>query len=575
MSISFNEIPQNVLTPFTFVEFDNTNATRNLQGSQPYKILVFGQKLDSGIAETGKLYRVLDEGSAERLFGPSSMLHHIFVNLKRNNRVNEAWAIALPEPGSERLLTITEAAAETEYGLTLTKGSQTETISFSSDNDPTTEEIINGLLGQLRDSEAIGIVTLRDETLKLKLAEDWKAETSGPLSLAEAQDGRATGQIDMKDVATGDGFFSVYIGGLSYQVQVKTGDRASDIAPQLVSEINENPLSFVAAELSGNNDINLTAKQAGAIGLDIPIGFNYNEFDFFPQGLEGAEITPMGSSGRNPDISEVIGSLDEIQFNVIIMPYTDQENLRTLDTFLEDRWGPENPLDGHMFIGSGENPERQIEIAESLNSRQITMLDAGNFPGPAHLFAAAVAGLNSRFASIDPARPQQTLEVRGVLPPKAPKKREVRDQLLKAGVSTTTAQSGKVYIERLVTTYTRNAIGSLDPSYRDLAVKQTLSFLRWDFRRLFASRYPRHKLAMSDERIGPGQAVLTPKSAKAEAVALFRQWELAGLVEDIDQFKTEIVVQISPTDPNRLEFLMTPNLINQHRVIGAQISYIL
>ena len=122
-------------------------------------------------------------------------------------------------------------------------------------------------------------------------------------------------------------------------------------------------MSFVAAELSGNNDINLTAKQAGAIGLDIPIGFNYNEFDFFPQGLEGAEITPMGSSGRNPDISEVIGSLDEIQFNVIIMPYTDQENLRTLDTFLEDRWGPENPLDGHMFIGSGENPERQIEIA--------------------------------------------------------------------------------------------------------------------------------------------------------------------------------------------------------------------
>ena len=481
----------------------------------------------------------------------------------------------MPEPGSERVLNIDELTAETEYSLILTKGSQTETISYSTDTDPTIEEILDGLITQLQDSDAIAQAELREDRIFISLVDDSQIGVNGPITISEDEAGKATGQIDMKGVATADGIFSIYIGGLSYQIPVRKEDKASDVAPKLVKEINSNPLSFVEAELSGNNDIKLTSKQAGAIGLDIPILFNYNEFDFLPPGLERAEITPMGSSGPNPDISSVIEKLDEIQFNVIVMPYTDRENLRAIDRFLNERWGPETPLDGHAFIGSGENPERQIEIAELLNSRQITMLDAGGFPVPAHLFAAAVAGLNSRYASIDPARPQQTLEVRGILPPKIPKKREIRDQLLKAGVSTTTAQSGKVYVERLVTTYTRNPIGSLDPSYRDIAVKQTLSFLRWDFRRLFASRYPRHKLAMSDERIGPGQAVLTPKSAKAEAVALFRKWELAGLAEDIDQFKTELIVQISPTDPNRLEFLMTPNLINQLRVIGAQISYIL
>ena len=68
---------------------------------------------------------------------------------------------------------------------------------------------------------------------------------------------------------------------------------------------------------------------------------------------------------------------------------------------------------------------------------------------------------------------------------------------------------------------------------------------------------------------------MTPKVAKAEAIARFRLWEELGLVEDIDQFKEELIVERNAQDVNRLDFLLPPNLINQLRVVGVKIGFIL
>ena len=47
------------------------------------------------------------------------------------------------------------------------------------------------------------------------------------------------------------------------------------------------------------------------------------------------------------------------------------------------------------------------------------------------------------------------------------------------------------------------------------------------------------------------------------------------LVEGIDQFKNDLVVERNAQDVNRLDFLLGPDLINQLRVIGAQIQFLL
>ena len=98
-------------------------------------------------------------------------------------------------------------------------------------------------------------------------------------------------------------------------------------------------------------------------------------------------------------------------------------------------------------------------------------------------------------------------------------------------------------------------------------------YLRFTFRNRILARYPRHKLANDGTRFGAGQKIITPKLGKAEAVAWFREMEELGLVENFDQFKTDLVVERPSTDPNRLNFLLPPDLINQFVVGAASIQF--
>jgi phage tail sheath gpL-like len=49
--------------------------------------------------------------------------------------------------------------------------------------------------------------------------------------------------------------------------------------------------------------------------------------------------------------------------------------------------------------------------------------------------------------------------------------------------------------------------------------------------------------------------------------------ETLGLVENIEQFKTDLIVERNVQDPNRLDFLLPPDLVNQFIVGAAQIQF--
>ena len=80
---------------------------------------------------------------------------------------------------------------------------------------------------------------------------------------------------------------------------------------------------------------------------------------------------------------------------------------------------------------------------------------------------------------------------------------------------------GTVHLQRVITTYKVNAQGAEDISYLDVNTPLTLAYLRYDFRNYILRKYPCHKLANDGTRYGAGQAVITPKVGKAEAVAPF------------------------------------------------------
>ena len=77
------------------------------------------------------------------------------------------------------------------------------------------------------------------------------------------------------------------------------------------------------------------------------------------------------------------------------------------------------------------------------------------------------------------------------------------------------------------------------------------------------------KLADDGTRFGPGQAIVTPGIIKGELIAEYANDMWYGLVENITAFKANLIVERDPNDPNRVNVLYGPDLINQLRIFAV------
>lgn len=388
----------------------------------------------------------------------------------------------------------------------------------------------------------------------------------------------ATGDLTLGGAPTKAGTLKLYISGKKAQVAVAVGDSLDDIVIALAAVITADSDFDVTAAPNGvtAEQLDLTAKNKGEAGNDIDVRLNYFIGDELPEGLT-AVVTPMADGATNPDIQEVLDILDDEQFLLFTTPYKDAANLLALETELTARFGPLTQNDGYHITGARGTLSELNAIGDSRNS-QFTTIKRCSGPTNPYEQSAALAAAIAAAASIDPARPFQTLALPGVLAESESEKLtlEERNILLNHGIATDKVDAGgTVRIERVITTYKQNPAGADDVSYLDLNTLLTLSYLRYDFRNFWLNKYPRHKLANDGTQFGAGQAVMTPKVAKAEAIGRFRLWESLGLVEDIDSFKEQLIVERNSQDVNRLDFLLPPNLINQLRVVGVKIGFIL
>jgi phage tail sheath gpL-like len=386
----------------------------------------------------------------------------------------------------------------------------------------------------------------------------------------------ATGTFTVTGPATAAGTLSIYIGGQLVQVAVASGDAQNDIAAAINAAINAATDLPVTSGVS-TNVVTVTAKNKGTNGNKIDLRLNYQVDEATPAGVSVA-IVAMASGATNPVLTNLISAMGEEQYHIIANPYVDATSLTALEAELLDRWGPIRQNEGVAIAAASDTVGNLTTLGNSRNSKHSCIFGAYKYPTPPEEIAAAIAGVIALQGAIDPARPFQTLQLAGVLPPSEADRFvwSERNTLLFDGIASLNVGPGSVVqIERAITTYQLNAFAVPDISYLDVNVLLTLSYLRYSFKARMTSRYPRHKLAKDGTRFGPGQAVITPKVAKAECFNIFKEWELKGLVEGFDQFKNDLIVEINSSDPNRLDIRMSPDLINQLVVLGVQIQYLL
>lgn len=427
--------------------------------------------------------------------------------------------------------------------------------------------------------ELFGAGSIIHKMVAAVLANDKLTELSA-IAMADVGGGvAATGSFTFSGTATKAGTISLRIGGELYSVGVASGDDAADIATAVAAAITDDDNATVTAAVDGSVDekVNLTFKHKGLVGNYLDVRFNYSEDEAFPEGVS-ASVVAMANGTTDPDVSTALAALGDAQYHIISHPYTGSSNLNAIDDELNSRFGPTRQNEGYAFTGSSVGHSSLVTLGESRNNAHHSIIPSYKVPQAPWVVAAAVAAVVARYASIDAARPFKTLPVIGVDVPEVKERftMEERNLLLYAGISTLLpGADGQMRIERIISTYRKNGAGADDTAYLSANTHFTLSYIRYDWNNHVLRKFPRHKLASDLARVAPGQPIVTPNSMKAEVVSKFRDWEEKGYVEDGDQFKSDLIVEINASDKNRLDIYLSPNLINQFESSASQIGFLL
>jgi phage tail sheath gpL-like len=386
----------------------------------------------------------------------------------------------------------------------------------------------------------------------------------------------AHGTITVTGPATADGTIVLYPGGERVEVAVTNGDADTVIAAAINAAINAD-LDLPVTSTVSSAVATVTFRHKGTVGNDYSLRHSLRDGEALPAGV-GVAIVALASGATNPVLTTLIAAMGDTWFNIIAHPYTDATSLTALEAELASRFGPMRMIDGLAITAGAGSFSTLATLGEGRNSaHSVILAQPGiNTLTPGMEFAAEAAAIVARAGAADPARPFQTL---GFVHAQAPAETDLftieeRNLLLFDGIATTRAATGGVVqLDRVITTYQTNATGADDTAYLDATTLLTLMYLRYDWRQRIATKYPRHKLAADSSRLGSGQAVMTPALGKGEALGWFREKEKQGLVENFDLFKANLVCERNDSDPNRLDWLLPPDLINQLIVAAAQIQF--
>lgn len=384
----------------------------------------------------------------------------------------------------------------------------------------------------------------------------------------------ATGTITVTGPATAAGTAALMIAGQPVPVAVANAASANTVATAIGAAINAKTSLPVTAAVE-TNVVTLTARHKGTAGNDIDVRHSYYQGEALPAGI-GLAVVAMATGAGDPDYDAIWPAIADGEYRTIILAHNSAGVLASVEDELADRMGPMRMLESFCWTAKRGDLAALAAFGPTRNSEFVSNIGTGLSPTPPWEWAGNYGAIGGYYSAIDPARPLHTLRLDEVLPPaeNARFSRNDREALLAVGIATFAVDpGGNVTIERSVTSYQKDAFGQDSTAFLDAETVLTLSYIRLAVRARFLAKFPRHKLANDGTRFAAGQAIVTPSVLKAELVALMRELEEGGLVENLDQFKADLIVERDATDPTRVNALVPPDLVNQLRVAASQIQF--
>lgn len=393
-----------------------------------------------------------------------------------------------------------------------------------------------------------------------------------------ADDGAGTAAVHTVTItgpATESGQLNLYIGARRVRAGVSAADTATAMAAALAAAINADlDLPVTAASASGV--VTVTSRHKGECGN--AVGFAMNWF-----GEMGGERLPAGASvaiaqtvqgSGNPLLVGVISAMGDDPFDYIALPYTDTTSLNAMRDEMASRWNAIRMIYGHVYTAKVDALGNLTVLGDARNDPSLTIVGINNTPWPAYEIAPGYMGQTAPSLEVDPARPVHTLVVKGGLAPKVGYNFTEKQALIDHGIAPLAPDAGgEPAIVSAVTTYTKNAHGARDRSYQNVTTRANLTYIIRFLQARITQKFGRHKLADNGTRFGAGQAITTPNIIRAELVAAYSELEALGLVENTEAFKAALIVERDATNPDRVNVLFAPDLVNELKVFGMLVQF--
>ena len=438
--------------------------------------------------------------------------------------------------------------------------------------DPPNSPVISGGVGDARSRYG-------NSSMLARMVSDYRnADPFGELwcvGLADDPGATAAGNtVTVGGAPTASGTISLYVSGILYSVAVTTSMTSAQIATAVAAAITADPTCPVLATVVGAV-VTLTAVNKGLAGNEIDVRVNYGGApagESLPAGVTVTIATPQCAGGTvNPQLATALANLSNVEFDSIVLPYTDSISLDALQAFLSDatgRWSWSEQLYGHVFTAYRGTVAACTTFGAARNNQHESVLGFYDSPTPAWSVAAMLCGSVIGSLRNDPGQPVQTLPISGMLAPPVPSQfiMSERNTLLYDGISTFTVDSsGTCHIENLITTYQTNALGAPDDSYLEIETMFTLVYILQTLASVVNTKFARVKLAADGTRFSAGAPIVTPSTIKAEIIAQYQNMETDGYTQGSAVFAQNLIVQQNATNPNRIDVLFPATLINQLR----------
>jgi phage tail sheath gpL-like len=354
------------------------------------------------------------------------------------------------------------------------------------------------------------------------------------------------------------------MGDRTIEVPVKKTNTKEEVATAIDARINlDKTLPFastVAAEV-----VTLTARNAGLIAGDIVI---------VTKDLLSTNVTTVGVG--DPDISQtIIDGVGDQAFEYWISPYIDDTRIDALTDILDERWNPIKSLYGHLFSVAGGTVAELKAIGERPNNQHLTIVGVRSSVSSLAATLVAYVGTAAQSFSIDPARPVQTLELRAIdnVKPQDEFNYTESTELLHSGISPLTYESGAPTIVRCITTFIVNKFGANDISYLDVNTLVTLARIIRHLKQVITSKFARVKLVDDGTIISAGSQTVSPRIIRNEMLGAYDVLISEGIAENAVKFEENLIVERNQNDPNRLDVILPPDLVNQLRIFAVSVQF--